>query len=379
MVGDATNILQTVKMSAIDQLTAIIPQGLESAHKYVESEVAENECTDGGFDYGQGSKGGFFEHKRRCVAPDIDACKQRIPRWSPYVTSVEHASGTSVDDAKIQCTWSDIPASVVDDTSVEQYLSLDSVDREAQLSDDLQARVCLRPTTDGCFMDPVTKEPMELCAEMHSFRDPDLASKCQVWWARVKRDGRSDEFIESMACPSKTVRESMGLSRLPDDCKCYRANLDEKYQFWTRQYDAPAQCWYPYCRLENEDTFFQRSTTEPCDTIIQECDNVVVFGDNVSIDADATLLINQFNECVIEATKTQTGGDGDTDDDGTDNNDNADDDEKNSVKRDVTETTTSTVTPDPSDQGFQWWHGLLIAVGVCVVFFLIVAVTSSSE
>lgn len=342
----------------MDTVSVVLPQGASSEHLHEEQKVVDNMCNDNWFDYGRGTQHITRDfYWRKCVPPDPQVCKSALPLWAPYFDRVEYESGDRVANAKVKCTFRDIPREAITDKSVSQYLELDSVDETSRDSDLLQATVCMRNTTENCYMDPITKEPMGSCAVMHSTRDPELNFKCQRWWARVKNDGESDEYIESVACPPDNKLEELGMDRLPDDCQCYRANTDPDLAN-LRQFDVPLHCWYPHCRIENEGSMFQRNDTEPCDTIIQDCDNTVLIGDNVSFinsDIDITQTVN----CMIEYTNNdETENDTENEDD----DDDDDDDDGDNVNVSIT-----------SDDGD---YVLSIVLGVFVVMLFMMGIAT---
>lgn len=252
---------------------------------------APDKCRKGTFDWGFLDCNWPISNERKCCRPDPGLCKKVWPEHS----SVAYKSGSSKNDARVSCTWKNIPADKITRPRIEKYLEeYGSETREARRGyNDLMAAYCFTPTSN-CMRELGPG----VCSKVHS-GDAEERKFCGAWWDSIKGTKVGDAYLQQ-ACPPNKTRS---------DCKCVNASRADNTPFHelASKIPFPSTCWYNPCRTSSTNSQFRSSAHEGVLCSGQVCLNIA----NLNVDAEAGAYVqdsdfSQSQSCVLNQTAEAT-------------------------------------------------------------------------
>lgn len=229
-------------------------------------EVREHSCTWG-------------PNQRICSKPDERLCDLVWPSYS----SAAHKSGSTLADAKIECTWKNIPRSQATKENIDKYVKDYGLEtRNASTGfNDLMAAFCFQSTSD--CMPGIKKYDSQLCSKTHS-NDATTRTFCGTWWDKIKGTKEADEYL-AKACPAGSDRA---------DCQCVNATKSAEFHELAKKIPFPESCWYTPCRTVSTDSQYRPSSHEGVQCEGEVCINIANM--NVSAEQGAILEDSSFNQ-----------------------------------------------------------------------------------
>lgn len=249
----------------------------------------------------------FGPDQRYCTHVDSSIC-DRVPEWAKF-SEAKYSSGTSLTDAKVSCTWTNIDDALLTPANIRLYETMYGGEDPLLYNADkgynkLYASYCLDSLYGSdCMIDVQTGRNMSECSRVHA-KDASTRTFCSSWWSGMSASER-DSFL-AQACAGKPNKGDCGCVNTPTEPS---SRWHDEYEKVQGQFaGSPANCWFKPCLDINKQSQFRESVFDT-----KECNQALCVNINeITVEEGAMAQfidsqIKQNNYCEVNVENNLSG------------------------------------------------------------------------